>query len=148
MPGLIALGRRWSVGSDDLVIPSTIFLVIHVVWTIILICVVSQPHEPKTCSSQLFLSIVGYLVLQLLTTVAEVMVTVISLRGTILYVRPRQHMKYVLYVTGVSLLNTASMGSREREGVVQLFSKILAKSLERKSESEEDGGCILLERNP
>ncbi|XP_071492907.1 diacylglycerol lipase-alpha-like [Diadema antillarum] len=101
MPGLIALGRRWSVGSDDLVIPSTIFLVIHVVWTIILICVVSQPHEPKTCSSQLFLSIVGYLVLQLLTIVAEVMVTVISLRGTILYVRPRQHMKYVLYVTGV-----------------------------------------------
>ena len=32
MPGLIAAGRRWSIGSDDLVIPGAILFFIHLTW--------------------------------------------------------------------------------------------------------------------
>jgi sn1-specific diacylglycerol lipase len=32
MPGIIVFRRRWSVGSDDLVVPAVFLVVVHVVW--------------------------------------------------------------------------------------------------------------------
>ena len=32
MPGLVVLGRRWEVASDDLVFPSIIENIIRIIW--------------------------------------------------------------------------------------------------------------------
>ncbi|XP_041453260.1 diacylglycerol lipase-alpha-like [Lytechinus variegatus] len=100
MPGLIALGRRWTVGSDDLVVPAVVFIVLHVVWAIILVCIVSQKYSSEACDKDLYISILGYLVLLGFSIIVEGVIIFLSLRGTILYVRPRHHMKTVLYIKG------------------------------------------------
>ena len=32
MPGIVVFRRRWSVGSDDLVVPAVILVFLHSVW--------------------------------------------------------------------------------------------------------------------
>lgn len=32
MPGIVAFRRRWSVGSDDLVVPGLFLLTMHSIW--------------------------------------------------------------------------------------------------------------------
>lgn len=32
MPGIIVFKRRWSVGSDDLIVPAAFLVVIHTIW--------------------------------------------------------------------------------------------------------------------
>jgi sn1-specific diacylglycerol lipase len=32
MPGLVVFKRRWSVGSDDLVVPGVFLFIIHLSW--------------------------------------------------------------------------------------------------------------------
>lgn len=32
MPGLVVFRRRWSVGSDDLVVPGAFLLALHFIW--------------------------------------------------------------------------------------------------------------------
>lgn len=32
MPGVIIFGRRWSVGSDDFVVPGLVLFSIHLAW--------------------------------------------------------------------------------------------------------------------
>ena len=32
MPGIVLFQRRWSFGSDDLVVPAVVLLLLHIAW--------------------------------------------------------------------------------------------------------------------
>lgn len=51
MPGLIVFHRRWSVGSDDLVVPGVFLFTIHLIWLIILTIVICAFSFDKTIYS-------------------------------------------------------------------------------------------------
>ncbi|KFV71972.1 Sn1-specific diacylglycerol lipase alpha, partial [Struthio camelus australis] len=92
--------RRWSVGSDDLVLPAVFLFLLHTTWFVILSVVlfglVYNPNE--TCSLNLVDHGRGYLGILLSCMIAEVAIIWLSMRGSILYTEPRDSMQYVLYV--------------------------------------------------
>nr|XP_033784399.1 sn1-specific diacylglycerol lipase alpha isoform X2 [Geotrypetes seraphini] len=100
MPGIVVFRRRWSVGSDDLVLPGIFLFVLHTTWFVILSVVLFgltyNPHE--TCSLNLVDHGRGYLGILLSCMIAEVAIIWLSMRGSILYTEPRDSMQYVLYV--------------------------------------------------
>ncbi|XP_018420673.1 PREDICTED: sn1-specific diacylglycerol lipase alpha [Nanorana parkeri] len=100
MPGIVVFRRRWSVGSDDLVLPGIFLFVLHSTWFVILSVVLFgltyNPHE--TCSLNLVDHGRGYLGILLSCMIAEVAIIWLSMRGGILYTEPRDSMQYVLYV--------------------------------------------------
>ncbi|NXC35454.1 DGLA lipase, partial [Campylorhamphus procurvoides] len=100
MPGIVVFRRRWSVGSDDLVLPAVFLFLLHTTWFIILSVVLFglayNPHEP--CSLNLVDHGRGYLGILLSCIIAELAIMWLSMRGSILYTEPRDSMQYVLYV--------------------------------------------------
>ena len=40
MPGLVMFGRRWSFGSDDLVVPTIVIALLHTAWYVALYAIV------------------------------------------------------------------------------------------------------------
>uniref|UniRef100_A0AAR5Q0G7 Diacylglycerol lipase-alpha n=1 Tax=Dendroctonus ponderosae TaxID=77166 RepID=A0AAR5Q0G7_DENPD len=100
MPGLIVFRRRWSVGSDDLVVPGAFLFTTHLIWTIILgvIFVVVEYDRSVHCVLLLWGLVVGYLAILLLSMIIEVAVCVVALRGSILETGPRSSMQYILYI--------------------------------------------------
>ncbi|NXP47453.1 DGLA lipase, partial [Heliornis fulica] len=100
MPGIVVFRRRWSVGSDDLVLPAIFLFLLHTTWFVILSVVlfglVYNPNE--TCSLNLVDHGRGYLGILLSCMIAEVAIIWLSMRGSILYTEPRDSMQYVLYV--------------------------------------------------
>ncbi|XP_014804288.1 PREDICTED: sn1-specific diacylglycerol lipase alpha isoform X1 [Calidris pugnax] len=100
MPGIVVFRRRWSVGSDDLVLPAVFLFLLHTTWFVILSVVlfglVYNPNE--TCSLNLVDHGRGYLGILLSCMIAEVAIIWLSMRGSILYTEPRDSMQYVLYV--------------------------------------------------
>ncbi|CAH1129425.1 unnamed protein product [Ceutorhynchus assimilis] len=100
MPGLIVFRRRWSVGSDDLVVPGAFLFTTHLIWTIILgiVLFVVEYDKSVQCVLLLWGLVVGYLALLLLSMVLEVAVCIVALRGSILDTAPRNSMQYILYI--------------------------------------------------
>ncbi|XP_066255734.1 diacylglycerol lipase-alpha isoform X3 [Euwallacea similis] len=100
MPGLIVFRRRWSVGSDDLVVPGAFLFTTHLIWTIILgiVLFVVKYDKSVQCVLLLWGLIVGYLAILLLSMVLELAVCVVALRGSILDTGPRSSMQYILYI--------------------------------------------------
>ncbi|XP_004683442.1 PREDICTED: sn1-specific diacylglycerol lipase alpha [Condylura cristata] len=100
MPGIVVFRRRWSVGSDDLVLPAIFLFLLHTTWFVILSVVlfglVYNPHE--ACSLNLVDHGRGYLGILLSCMIAEMAIIWLSMRGGILYTEPRESMQYVLYV--------------------------------------------------
>ncbi|XP_010709081.1 sn1-specific diacylglycerol lipase alpha-like [Meleagris gallopavo] len=100
MPGIVVFRRRWSVGSDDLVLPAVFLFLLHTTWFVILSVVlfglVYNPNE--TCSLNLVDHGRGYLGILLSCMIAEMAIIWLSMRGSILYTEPRDSMQYVLYV--------------------------------------------------
>ncbi|XP_029821804.1 sn1-specific diacylglycerol lipase alpha [Manacus vitellinus] len=100
MPGIVVFRRRWSVGSDDLVLPAVFLFLLHTTWFVILSVVlfglVYNPDE--TCSLNLVDHGRGYLGILLSCMIAELAIIWLSMRGSILYTEPRDSMQYVLYV--------------------------------------------------
>uniref|UniRef100_A0A8D0H6K1 Diacylglycerol lipase-alpha n=1 Tax=Sphenodon punctatus TaxID=8508 RepID=A0A8D0H6K1_SPHPU len=100
MPGIVVFRRRWSVGSDDLVLPATFLFLLHTTWFVILSVVLfGLAYNPnETCSLNLVDHGRGYLGILLSCMIAEVAIIWLSMRGSILYTEPRDSMQYVLYV--------------------------------------------------
>ncbi|KAL3270811.1 hypothetical protein HHI36_021333 [Cryptolaemus montrouzieri] len=114
MPGLVAFRRRWSVGSDDLVVPGVFLFTMHFIWGIVLTLLLLLVHFDKKTECVLLLwgFIVGYLVILALSMVLEVTVAIIALRGTILDPEPRESMQYVLYLrVAVMLIEAGWLGA-------------------------------------
>ncbi|XP_052809041.1 diacylglycerol lipase-alpha-like isoform X2 [Mya arenaria] len=99
MPGLVVFGRRWSVGSDDLVVPALLLTILHIIWIAILTVIYNKVQFDKAaqCSEELRWVVLGYIIILLVCIILECVVTLVSIRGSILEVSPRASIQYLLY---------------------------------------------------
>ncbi|XP_055616248.1 diacylglycerol lipase-alpha isoform X3 [Toxorhynchites rutilus septentrionalis] len=99
MPGIVVFRRRWSVGSDDLVVPGLFLFIIHLIWLTVLAVVtgVFQYDRSVRCIELLWYFQIGYLTILSLCVLLELAICVVSMRGSILDTGPRASMPYLLY---------------------------------------------------
>ncbi|XP_035909680.1 diacylglycerol lipase-alpha isoform X2 [Anopheles stephensi] len=99
MPGIVVFQRRWSVGSDDLVVPGLFLLVIHFIWLVVLMVMTLTFHFDRTehCVLQLWYFQIGYMILLAVCMCLELSICVVSMQGSILDTEPRASMQYLLY---------------------------------------------------
>ncbi|XP_053678204.1 diacylglycerol lipase-alpha [Anopheles nili] len=111
MPGIVVFQRRWSVGSDDLVVPGLFLLVIHFIWLVVLLVMTLTFHFDRTehCILQLWYFQLGYMVLLAVCMCLELSICVISMRGSILDTEPRASMQYLLYARVLLMLVDISL---------------------------------------
>ncbi|XP_076163449.1 inactivation no afterpotential E isoform X2 [Ptiloglossa arizonensis] len=100
MPGLVAFGRRWSVGSDDLFSPAVALACIHVLEVTVLgiLLGILEWNRSDTCVLLLWEYVVGYLAIFVVSMVVEFSICFLATRGSILDTAARAPMQYVLYV--------------------------------------------------
>ncbi|XP_010888803.2 sn1-specific diacylglycerol lipase alpha [Esox lucius] len=106
MPGMVMFRRRWSVGSDDLVLPALFLFLLHCVWLVVLSVVLfGLPFgSDQSCSVTLVDHGRGYLGILVSCLICESAIMWLSMRGTILYTQPREAVEYVLYIRLAILL--------------------------------------------
>uniref|UniRef100_A0A668TKI0 Diacylglycerol lipase-alpha n=1 Tax=Oreochromis aureus TaxID=47969 RepID=A0A668TKI0_OREAU len=106
MPGMVMFRRRWSVGSDDLVLPALFLFLLHCIWLVVLSVVVfGLPYgSDKSCSETLVDHGRGYLGILVSCLICESAIMWLSMRGSILYTQPREAVQYVLYIRLAILL--------------------------------------------
>ncbi|XP_013421661.1 sn1-specific diacylglycerol lipase alpha [Lingula anatina] len=106
MPGLVVFNRRWSIGSDDLVISASALAILHLIWLIFLsVCYeLIDFDQPTDCTGDLGKGLLGYIAILVFSVAFEILIAWVSTRGTILDVRPRSIMPYLLYARLVVLL--------------------------------------------
>ncbi|XP_034190857.1 inactivation no afterpotential E isoform X4 [Osmia lignaria lignaria] len=100
MPALIAFGRRWRVGSDDLFFPGATLACIHALEVTVL-CVllgILEWDRSVTCILLLWEYIVGYLAIFVISMMVEFSICFLATRGSILDTAARAPMQYILYV--------------------------------------------------
>ncbi|CAO1396104.1 unnamed protein product [Diamesa serratosioi] len=100
MPGIVVFRRRWSVGSDDLVVPGLFLFTIHLIWLIILsfVLIIFEYDKSIKCIEYLWFYIIGYICLLVAITLVEIAICIVSMRGSILDTSPRASMQYWLYL--------------------------------------------------
>lgn len=99
MPGVVVFKRRWSVGSDDFVVPGIFLLLLHTIWLIVLAVLLSVlDFGALACVSDLQEHMLGYCVILSGCVVVEACISWVSMRGSILDAAPRASMQYLLYV--------------------------------------------------
>ncbi|MBN3294967.1 DGLA lipase, partial [Amia calva] len=106
MPGMVVFRRRWSVGSDDLVLPALFLFLLHSTWLVVLSVVLfGLPYGPAPqCSITLVDHGRGYLGILVSCLICESAIMWLSMRGSILYTEPREAVQYVLYIRLAILL--------------------------------------------
>lgn len=106
MPGMVMFRRRWSVGSDDLVLPALFLFLLHSVWLVVLSVVLfGLPYgSEQSCSVTLVDHGRGYLGILVSCLICESAIMWLSMRGSILYTQPREAVQYVLYIRLAILL--------------------------------------------
>ena len=99
MPPLIACGRTWEFGSDDLVFPSSLSVFVRCVWLVAVLVGVVLFREALTCQHSHLLGSFSFAVIGLLliTIILEVTVTIFSARGTIVRTKPRKPIVHLLH---------------------------------------------------
>ncbi|XP_051162711.1 diacylglycerol lipase-alpha isoform X5 [Leptopilina boulardi] len=100
MPSLIVFGRRWLVGTDDLVIPGLHLVSIHFIQMIALglILGILEWDRGVYCILLLWDYILGYLTIFILTMSVEFSICLLATRGSILDTNARAAMPYLLYI--------------------------------------------------
>ncbi|RXN30323.1 sn1-specific diacylglycerol lipase alpha isoform X2 [Labeo rohita] len=106
MPGMVLFRRRWSVGSDDLVLPAFFLFILHCIWLVVLSVVLfGLPYSSEqSCSVTLVDHGRGYLGILVSCLICESAIMWLSMRGSILYTQPREAVQYVLYIRLAILL--------------------------------------------
>ncbi|KOC64223.1 Sn1-specific diacylglycerol lipase alpha [Habropoda laboriosa] len=100
MPGIVVFRRRWSVGSDDLVVPGAFLFILHLIWVTVLgvlLGILKWDHS-VTCILLLWEYVLGYLAIFVVSMVVEFSICFLATRGSILDTAARAPMQYVLYV--------------------------------------------------
>ncbi|XP_052133526.1 diacylglycerol lipase-alpha isoform X4 [Frankliniella occidentalis] len=100
MPGIVIFRRRWSVGSDDLVVPGVFLFVAHLIWVAALVAMLATTEIDRSsvwCVRQLWRHFVGYLCILVVYVVLEGMISATAMRGGILEVERRSSIKYQIY---------------------------------------------------
>ncbi|XP_046832371.1 diacylglycerol lipase-alpha isoform X4 [Vespa crabro] len=100
MPGIVVFRRRWSVGSDDLVVPGAFLFILHLIWVTVLgvLLGILQWDRSVMCIFLLWEYILGYLVLFIVSMVVEFSICFLATRGSILDTAVRAPMQYILYI--------------------------------------------------
>nr|XP_050862435.1 diacylglycerol lipase-alpha isoform X3 [Vespula vulgaris] len=100
MPGIVVFRRRWSVGSDDLVVPGAFLFILHLIWVTVLgvLLGILQWDRSVMCIFLLWEYILGYLVLFIVSMVVEFSICFLATRGSILDTAMRAPMQYILYI--------------------------------------------------
>uniref|UniRef100_A0A8C8GW78 Diacylglycerol lipase-alpha n=1 Tax=Oncorhynchus tshawytscha TaxID=74940 RepID=A0A8C8GW78_ONCTS len=102
MPGMVMFRRRWSVGSDDLVLPALFLFLLLVVLSVVLF---GLPYgSDQSCSITLVDHGRGYLGILVSCLICESAIIWLSMRGSILYTQPREAVQYVIYIRLAILL--------------------------------------------
>ncbi|XP_021463261.2 diacylglycerol lipase-alpha isoform X3 [Oncorhynchus mykiss] len=106
MPGMVMFRRRWSVGSDDLVLPALFLFLLHCIWLVVLSVVLfGLPYgSDQSCSVTLVDHGWGYLGILVSCLICESAIIWLSMRGSILYTQPREAVQYVIYIRLAILL--------------------------------------------
>ncbi|XP_017879904.1 sn1-specific diacylglycerol lipase alpha isoform X1 [Ceratina calcarata] len=100
MPGIVVFRRRWSVGSDDLVVPGAFLFILHLIWVTVLgvlLGILEWDHS-VTCILLLWEYVVGYLAIFVSSMLVEFSICFLATRGSILDTAARAPMQYILYV--------------------------------------------------
>ncbi|XP_043481702.1 diacylglycerol lipase-alpha isoform X4 [Leptopilina heterotoma] len=100
MPGIVVFQRRWSVGSDDLVVPGGFLFILHFIWMIVLALILGilEWDRGVYCILLLWDYILGYLTIFILTMSVEFSICLLATRGSILDTNARAPMPYLLYI--------------------------------------------------
>ncbi|XP_076247442.1 inactivation no afterpotential E isoform X4 [Calliopsis andreniformis] len=100
MPGIVVFRRRWSVGSDDLVVPGAFLFLLHLIWVTVLAVLLGilEWDRSVTCILLLWEYVVGYTAILAVSIVIEFSICFLATRGSILDTAARAPMQYVLYV--------------------------------------------------
>ena len=100
MPAMVACGRHWEFGSDDLFFPSLASIAVRCIWFLGTVGGASYFRHALLCEPMHYLAIftLTLLVLTLLGILIEAAILVVSARGTIVHVRPRRGVVPLIYV--------------------------------------------------
>ena len=117
MPPLVACSRMWEFGSDDLVFPAVISVMVRSVWLVGVVLGVALFRNALTCQHSHLLGSFSFAVIGLLvvTIVLEVAITIFSSRGTIVRAKPRKpivhllHLRVFVFVLEIMLLVTGTV---------------------------------------
>ena len=112
MPPLVACGRTWEFGSDDLVFPGAVSVFVRALWLLGVLAGVIIFRDALTCQHSHLLGAFSFAVIGLLlvTIVFEVTITYFSARGSIVRTRPRKpivhllHLRVVVFFAEIVLL--------------------------------------------
>ncbi|XP_070074614.1 diacylglycerol lipase-alpha isoform X2 [Drosophila takahashii] len=106
MPGLVVFRRRWSVGSDDLVVPGAFLLTIHFIcFLIVSVSLVIFEYNTRILSIKLlFYHLIGYLLILFFSICVEIGICVISMRGSILDAEARTSINIWIYLKSLVIL--------------------------------------------
>ncbi|XP_018058256.1 PREDICTED: sn1-specific diacylglycerol lipase alpha isoform X2 [Atta colombica] len=99
MPSLIAFGRRWTVGSDDLILPGAVLFFVHLFELTVLgiLLGILEWDRSDTCVLLLWQYVIGYEGLFVVCMMVEFYICFLATRGSILDTTARAPMQYVLY---------------------------------------------------
>ncbi|XP_014475322.1 PREDICTED: sn1-specific diacylglycerol lipase alpha isoform X5 [Dinoponera quadriceps] len=100
MPGIVVFGRRWSVGSDDLVVPGAFLFILHLIWLTVLgvLLGILEWDRSIPCILLLWDYVIGYEALFMACLVVEFSICFLATRGSILDTAARAPMQYILYI--------------------------------------------------
>ncbi|XP_030380734.1 sn1-specific diacylglycerol lipase alpha isoform X2 [Scaptodrosophila lebanonensis] len=106
MPGLVVFRRRWSVGSDDLVVPGAFLLTIHFIcFVLVAVSLVLFEYDTSILSIKLlFYHLIGYLLILFFSICVEIGICVISMRGSILDAEARTSINIWIYLKSLVIL--------------------------------------------
>ncbi|KAH8397855.1 hypothetical protein KR222_003985 [Zaprionus bogoriensis] len=106
MPGLVVFRRRWSVGSDDLVVPGAFLLTMHFIcFVLVAVSLVLFEYNTSVLSVKLlFYHLIGYLLILFFSICVEIGICVISMRGSILDSEARTSINIWIYLKSLVIL--------------------------------------------
>ncbi|XP_011260986.1 sn1-specific diacylglycerol lipase alpha isoform X6 [Camponotus floridanus] len=100
MPGIVVFRRRWSVGSDDLVVPGAFLFSLHLIWVTVLgvLLGILEWDRSVPCILLLWEYMIGYEGLFVACIAVEFSICFLATRGSILDTAARAPIQYILYI--------------------------------------------------
>ena len=99
MAGIFIFNRRWNISSDDFFFPGLIELILRSIWLIIQLFLFFKNGLKLSCKEANLLNVyfIGFVILMTAIIFTELMIVIISARGTISNSIPRKKINIFLY---------------------------------------------------
>lgn len=134
MPPLVAFGRRWEFGSDDLVLPGLVVVGIRLLWFVTQVIGIAVLHNTLFCQHQEAFAAVAFIsvTMTLFVLVVDCAIVVASAQGSILntkrrrFVQPLVHFRLAVFLLEILalLVKTALASQRETPQDLALCSSL------------------------